>query len=141
LAGFFALGGIGVGAVVAARRDAAQGHREARKRRAEKLEELVVAIYEYSNWITLVYKKGDDTVHDPVTPFAKIQAIATIYFPQFGDLIEALSDGGSEMLLELRGNRDNEFLSDAAIEAYDLFAQVNKLLLSVLKKYSEEHFQ
>jgi hypothetical protein len=82
------LGGIGVGLVGAARRDAAQDRREARKRRADKFEELVAAVYEFDHWLDGIRQRalvgGDAT--ETVSPFAKVQSISAVYFPKFSEL-------------------------------------------------------
>jgi hypothetical protein len=88
LAGLFALGGIGVGAVVASRRDAAQERREARKRRADKFEELVAAVYEFDHWLDSMRGHGGPQT---TSPFSKVQSIAAVYFPQFSELISELN--------------------------------------------------
>jgi hypothetical protein len=54
LSGLFALGGIEVGLVGTARRDVAQERREKTKRRADKFEELVAAVYEFDHWLTIM---------------------------------------------------------------------------------------
>ena len=65
---------------------------EQKKRRADKFEDLVGAVYEFDHWLDI--KRGialGGTDSEPtVSPFAKIQAIAAAYFPQFDPLIQEL---------------------------------------------------
>src|SRR5258707_14095689 len=77
------LGGIGVGLVGAARRDAALERREARKRRADKFEELVAAVYEFDHWLSSLRERdafGMGDTRNTVSPFAKVQSISSVYF-------------------------------------------------------------
>jgi hypothetical protein len=66
---------------------------EKRRRRAEKLEELVAAVYEFDHWIENtrnITAFGETDLSQTASPFAKIQAIVAIYFPQFSELVGAL---------------------------------------------------
>jgi hypothetical protein len=69
-----------------------QSRKETKKRRAEKFEELVSAVYEHDHWIDSLRRiyvvKLDGEIK--VSPFAKIRAISDIYFPQFRKEIEEL---------------------------------------------------
>ena len=73
LAGIFALGGVIAGQIGTARRDAAQERREARKRRADKFEELVAAVYEFDHWVDSIRQRdaGGADIPERVSPFAK----------------------------------------------------------------------
>jgi hypothetical protein len=97
------LGGIGVGLVGAARRDAAQDRRDAKKRRAEKFEELVAAVYEFDHWLTGIRDREAVGVHvdgpQTVSPFSKVEAISSVYFPQFIPLIDELDDASVQYLI------------------------------------------
>jgi hypothetical protein len=90
----FALGGIGIGLLATARRDAAQDRRDAKKRRADKFEELVAAVYDFDHWLDNVRQRdglGIATAEPQrVSPFAKVQATSAVYFPQFNDTVAAL---------------------------------------------------
>jgi hypothetical protein len=57
LGGLLALGGTVATAVVTVVRDLVQQSREARKRRADKFEELVAAVYEFDHWLTLTRQR------------------------------------------------------------------------------------
>ncbi len=83
-----------MGAVVAARRDVAQQRHEKAKRRTDKFEELVAAVYEFDHWLDGVRERDAFGIRPdvPVTvsPFAKVQAISAVYFPQFSGLVDEL---------------------------------------------------
>jgi hypothetical protein len=69
---------------------------ERKRKRAEKFEELVSAVYEYDHWtdtvrvIRVVGSEGEITV----SPFAKIHAISDTYFPDFEKAVEELRIAG-----------------------------------------------
>jgi hypothetical protein len=58
---------------------------ERKKKRAEKLEELVAAVYEFDHYLDRY--KNITTYGDPgeegLSPMSKMEAIATVYFPEF----------------------------------------------------------
>src|SRR6516165_5568445 len=89
--------GVVVGGVIALAgfvvRDVLQEWRDKKKRRADKFEELVAAVYEFDHWIEAArdrYVYGRD-VPETVSPFAKVQSISSIYFPQFRALVGELN--------------------------------------------------
>jgi hypothetical protein len=133
LTGLFALGGIGVGLVGSVRRDAAQDRREARKRRADKFEELVAAVYEFDHWL------------ETVSPFAKLQAISSVYFPQFSKLVGELDIVSSQYVAWIY-NPQEVTLSDTGkplpfVEAYKPYMQKREALLKALQKFAHDEFQ
>jgi hypothetical protein len=94
LTGFFALGEIGVGLVGTARRDAAQERREKTQRRADKFEELVAAVYEFDDWLEGLTDReafGRENIPIAASPFAKVQSILSVYFPQFNHQVIELA--------------------------------------------------
>jgi hypothetical protein len=150
LSGAFALGGIGVGLRETARWDAAQERRETRKRRAEKFEELVAAVYEFNYWVDSIRRQhafGDDNGPEKVSPFAKVQSISAVYFPQFNKLIGELDRAADRYLgwiYQARQKRiasGSELLSDGFKEAYVPYGQKREALLNALKKFAWEEFQ
>ena len=70
---------------------------EKKKRRAEKFEELVAAIYEFDHWLDNERTRGlgGSTSPPEVSPFAKIQAISAVHFPSFDPLIRELDNGAA----------------------------------------------
>jgi hypothetical protein len=63
---------------------------EKKKKKAEKLEELLSALYEYNNFVSSIRYVKNKTGEDRISTatFAKIEAITNIYFPQFSDQVE-----------------------------------------------------
>jgi len=65
--------------------ESAKQRNEKRKKRAEKIEELMSAVYEFDHWLTQY--RNITAYGDPgevgVSPLAKIEAIAAVYFPMF----------------------------------------------------------
>jgi hypothetical protein len=148
LTGLFALGGIGVGLVGSARRDAAQDRREARKRRADKFEELVAAVYEFDHWLTLTRQRElekKEGIPETVPPFAKLQAISSVYFPQFSKLVGELDIVSSQYVAWIY-NPQEVTLSDTGkplpfVEAYKPYMQKREALLKALQKFAHDEFQ
>src|SRR5260370_25146474 len=138
------LGGIGVGLVGSARRDAAQERHEKAKRRADKFEELVAAVYEFDHWLSGVRERDAFGVSPdiPVTvsPFAKVQSISSVYFQQFSELIlelETASDQYRIWMYQAEGRRvsKNAQYADGFSEAYGPYVQKREALLDALKKF------
>jgi hypothetical protein len=90
--GALSMGGIGIGLVVAVVRDWMSRKEERRNRRADKFEELVAALYEFDHWVDTARNRalGGAAAEPSVSPFAKIQAITSVYFPQFDPLVREL---------------------------------------------------
>jgi hypothetical protein len=150
LTGLFALGGIGVGLVGTARRDAAQERRETRKRREEKFQELVAAVYEYDHWTDQTRWRAifDEDIPQTVSPFAKIQSISAVYFPQFGRLVDELNAYASQYVSWIyttaaakKGSKGYAEASDGFNEAYMPYMNSREALLDALKKFAREEFQ
>jgi hypothetical protein len=151
LTGLFALGGIGVGLVGAARRDVAQERREARKRREVRFEELVAAVYEFDHWLETMRQRdafGDaDAAKETASPFAKVQSISAVYFPQFSELIGELDRASDQYRLWIykavlkRVAKNLAQLADGFDEASLPYVRKREALLDALKKFAHEHFQ
>jgi hypothetical protein len=143
------LGGIGVGLVGTARRDAAQDRREARKRREEKFEELVAAVYEFDHWLTLsrqrVLKEVEGIPPETVSPFAKVQSIAAVYFPQFSEMVDELNIVSSRYVAWIYNPQEAALFGTAKPlqfeEVYRPYVQKFEALLDALKAFAHEEFQ
>ena len=149
LTGVFALGGIGIGSTTTARRDAAQQRREDKKRRADKFEELVAAVYEFDHWLDDIRNAalGAAEASKTVSPFAKVQAISSIYFPQFSEIVRELGKKSNQLLVwvhlaehkRVTGNIDN--IGQGFGEIYTPYAQQFGQLTEALTKFAAEEFQ
>ena len=90
--GLLALGGTIAGVIGTVIRDEIQKRHDRKKRRVDKFEELVAAVYEFDHWLDRDkdrYAYGND-VPETVSPFGKVQSISSIYFPQFVALVGEL---------------------------------------------------
>jgi hypothetical protein len=72
--GLLALGGTVAGAIATTIRDATQQRYETRKRRADKFEELVAAVYEFDHWLDGIRNRdayGNDKVPETASPLRR----------------------------------------------------------------------
>jgi hypothetical protein len=149
--GLLTLGGIGVGLVATARRDAVQDRRDAKKRRADKFEELVAAVYAFDHWLEGIRLRDAHGVDNgeprTVSPFAKVQAIAAVYFPQFNKAVaelDVVADQYQGWICKAEGKRLSgkiDQLNDGFKDAYDPYASRRVTLLSALKAFAQTEFQ
>jgi hypothetical protein len=148
LAGLFALGGIGVGLVGTARRDAAQERREAKKRREDKFEEFVAAVYEFDYWLEGVRDReafGRYGIPMAASPFAKVEAISAVYYPQFQRLIADLwvaADRYQNWIRRVADERkDGRQGTKDFLEVLDPYMAARGALLDAIKNFPREEFQ
>jgi hypothetical protein len=121
---------------------------EKKKKRAEKFEELVAAVYEFDYWADrsariYVFLGGGDV---GLSPASKVEAIAAVHFPQFQKKIaEVRSVGFSyqqaayEGAKSLAGKTDYEF-TDFLRKASNPYVRKRDELLHELKKFAGEEF-
>jgi hypothetical protein len=70
-----------------------------RRRRIQKYEELVGAIFEFDSWVDMLRRNqawGDNLPSAGVSPFAKVLAIADVYFPECCGQVYALGQAAEE---------------------------------------------
>jgi hypothetical protein len=149
--GLLALGGTVATAVVTVVRDLVQQSREARKRRAEKFEELVAAVYEFDHWIEVHRSATTDRIPFPQTtsPMIKVSTISAVYFPQFSKLafeMELASVLYLNSILSKNFKQEYLYLSDkeqakTAWEYWMDFGARRTDLTKALKEFAHEHFQ
>jgi len=79
---------------------------EKTNKRREKLEELVTTLYDHHHWLKTLYSvKVDGQAGEiSVPPFAKIEAIKHVYFPQFDKLVNDLAIASVAYERFLQGN-------------------------------------
>jgi hypothetical protein len=80
--GLLGVGGTLAGAIVPVIRDELQKRHETKRRRSDKFEEMVAAVYEFEHWLTLVRQRelyGIEGIPETVSPFAKVQSISAVY--------------------------------------------------------------
>jgi hypothetical protein len=141
MTGFFALGGVGISSWLTSRRDAAQEQREAKRRRADKFEELVAAIYDFDHWLdgNRLREVYDHKIPQSVSPFAKVQSVSAAYFPQFDQAIRELDAATSSYRswMEIAP----QINASGFEEAYNPYAEKRDALLDALKKFAQKEFQ
>lgn len=119
-----------------------------RKKRAEKLEELIGYIYAHDHWLSRmrsIRAFGAQDTEDP-TPLPKASAIAAIYFPQFATALSELSLATSNYEVwmfeaaqkRLRGNIQK--LSDGHPAAYEPYMRKREDVLNTLREFAKSEF-
>jgi hypothetical protein len=121
---------------------------EKKRKRAEKFEELVGAVYEYDHWIdtTRNIRIVSDDREITVSPIAKIRAISVTYFPEFERAVEELQTAGLRygmwMLQAGQKRLQNE---PEALAGHEEFAKVyvekRQSLLTELRSFARREFQ
>jgi hypothetical protein len=95
--GLLTIGGGVVATIGLFVRDMFQARKDAEKKQREKFEELVGALFEFDHWVDnlrRIYFDGE-SIPEAVSPFAKLLAISTIYFPRFDNSVRGLSGATS----------------------------------------------
>jgi hypothetical protein len=147
--GLLAIAGGLVGVVATAIRDAAQTRHEKQKRRADKFEELVAAVYEFDHWVDscrLRDVSGED-IPPSVSPFARIQSISSVYFPKFDAALKELDAATSQYRLWMTGAAQRRIAGDITnrndgfVDAYRPYSLKRDGLVDALKKFAHEEFQ
>jgi hypothetical protein len=104
-----------------------EGRKEAtekKRMRAQKFEEMVAAIFEFDYWIKNLRKTEAYGYKLPaaVSPFAKIEAISAVYFPNFAERI---------VILETSAARYRAWMTDAGTARVTMAQQTGKELIDV----------
>lgn len=120
-----------------------------KKKRAEKLEEMIGYIYAHEHWLDIVRNirvyGAPDTQEQ--TPLPKANAIAAIYFPQFIPALAKLSVVSRQYELwmleaakkRLAGNING--LNDGHQEAYQSYLDMREELLKLLRECAASEFR
>jgi hypothetical protein len=121
---------------------------ERQKRRAEKFQELVAALFEVDHWVNNVRRDvaiGEE-VPDVVSPFWKVHAISAAYFPEFEAAIQALDGATSRYRLWMTEESQRRLAGQAGRaceghkEAYEPYQQSRDGLLKALKEFAAKEF-
>jgi hypothetical protein len=149
--GLLALGGTVAVVIGTAIRDVVQQRHEKRKRRAEKFEEMVAAVYDFDQWVQTHMHATIDRTQLPQTmsPIVKASAISAVYFPQFDKLISEMEFASSVYLnsiLSKNFKQEYTYLNDreqgrTAAEYWMDFGAKRTVLTNALKKFAHEEFQ
>jgi hypothetical protein len=145
--GAIALAGSWLGPLFSDRRKEAA---EKRQRRSAKFEEMVAAVYEYDHWIDKMRDEalGSTLPPLPISPMAKIEAIAAVYFPQkftkqIADVNRA-TIGYTFWMAKARQRRlaglSADQVTEGMTEAYQPYMRAKDALLDDLRKFAEKGF-
>jgi hypothetical protein len=148
IGGVIALAGTWLGPGISERHKETQ---EKRKTRAANFVELVALVYEFDHWLD---KERDanlsaaDYVRQELSPFAKLEAIAAVHFPQFDKLIRELDLQADKCMIWMMGVRVNRIkgtLSDSPLDKYvellKPYAEARNKLLDALREFAHKEFQ
>jgi hypothetical protein len=148
--GLLGVGGTMVGVIGTTIRDVAQQRHEKAKRRADKFEELVAAVYEFDHWLDSMRDRdafGQGDAQRTASPFAKVQSISSVYFPQFSELIGEIDRATSHYRTwiwnteQLRRANATARLWDGFNEVSIPYVQKREALLGALTKFARDEFQ
>jgi hypothetical protein len=148
--GLLGVGGTLVGVIGTTIRDVAQQRHDKAKRRADKFEELVAAVYEFDHWLNGIRNRCLDGIGngpETVSPFAKVQSISSVYFPQFDESIAELDRTSNDYkgwIYVAGAQRVSENLiigPDEYSAATMPYIRKREALLNVLKKFAHDEFQ
>jgi hypothetical protein len=121
-----------------------------KRKRAEKLEELIAAVVEHFHWISAfryftISGQGSEPTLSPIT---KVQAITGTYFPEFDVLVQQLDSASNEYekwILSIgqkrvRNERGYEKLvgHDEVLKAY---TEKQQAFLTALRRFARREFQ
>ena len=146
--GLLTLGGVVAAALGTGIRDVVQRRSEERKRRSDKFEELVAAVYDFDHWLDRLKDRfifGAD-VPETVSPFGKVQSISSVYFPQFSTLANDLDEAATEYRRWMIGAGEKRLNKDPThiggfVEAYEPYKRKRNALLDALQKFARKHFK
>jgi hypothetical protein len=146
--GLIAIGGTIVGIAGSTLIFLLQTRAEKKKRREEKFLDLVAAVYEHDHWLDTLRRTYVVELEGEikVSPFAKIQAISDVYFPQFGKAVDELGAAAQEYrnwMYEVAQHMPEtkaELFAGHKIAVAPYMAKQNALLAE-LKTFSRRNFQ
>lgn len=126
-----------------------QTKEEKKKRRAEKFEELVTAVYEFDHWLDRKESISAFGIEEKleVSPFAKVEAIAGVYFPQFVKTVSELQltirtyEVWISEAAQKRIAGDTQHVSDGLLDVYNPYMKKREELLDGLRAFAVSHFQ
>lgn len=117
---------------------------EKKKKRAEKIEELVTAVYEFDHWVDKY--RNVTAFGDPgeigLSPMAKMEAIAAVHFPVFLDKISAVDEAANKyvvwILAAAQKRLDGKIkeINEGFAEASRPYLQRRNDLLDELKEFA-----
>lgn len=134
---------------------------ERKRTRAQKFEEMVAAVYEFDHWVDNLRQERAYGMDRPstVSPFAKIEAISALYFPQFDPSVKALKKAADDYRTwmtkagvarlsrqeeVIKGSLDLLDIPEMSVEpsgkAYDPYGKAKDALLGQLIELARKEF-
>jgi hypothetical protein len=147
IGGVIALAGTWLGPWISERHKEKQ---EKRKTRAPKFEELVATVYEFDHWLDRERDAnlGGNYESQGVSPFAKLEAIAAVYFPQFDNLIQELNSAADRYIFwmtNVRVKYASNTLGEKPLEGFEEviepYNEVRNRVLKALREFAHKEFQ
>jgi hypothetical protein len=147
IGGVIALSGTWLGPWISERHKEKQ---ERKKINASKFEELVAAVYEFDGWLD---KERDanfanEASKQGMSPFAKLEAIAAVYFPQFDGLIRQLDQEAGKYTIWMNQTRVKIITGTLAADPLDgykemiePYAEARNKLLQALRDFAHKEFR
>jgi hypothetical protein len=145
--GLIAMGGVLISGGITLAVNLLQAGNEKKKRRQEKFEELVTAIFDYEHWLIVardmyLHAKTTELVPTlPPSPFAKLHAISVVYFPELEKKIHELGLAGATFMSWVYAARSKGIRGDGDHiagfkDAYEAFLKVVRSLRTELSSYA-----
>jgi hypothetical protein len=128
--------------------DRVKAKTERQRRRAEKFEELVLALYEHRHWMerARVIRVFSDNDVVEASPIAKVETISAIYFPEFREQIsnlDILADRYELWMIEARRKRLHNVANyaDGATDVFGPYSEASLKLLKEMREFAKREFQ
>ena len=122
---------------------------EKKRIRAEKFEEMVTAIYEFDDWLNrkenIQVFGGEEKLGS--SPFAKMEAISAVYFPEFMEKTEELQKAVRNYELWMskawkkRVDGEIDKVNEGLLDVFNPYKDRRKELLKGLRNYASKNFQ
>jgi hypothetical protein len=119
-----------------------------KNRRAEKFEELVAALFDHKHWLDTMSKIRvfDQEGQLTTSPFARVQAISSAYFPELAQEIAELdlaAERYETWILDAREKRlrDDQSYLEGGREAYNSYFEQFHSLQTKLRAFARGEFR
>ncbi len=119
---------------------------EKKKKKAEKLEELIATLHEFDYWMyaseSAILRRRAETA--PIRPSGKVQAITYMYFPQFSqdvERLEALAAEHHKWIIFVGTQISTDEFREMKPKVYLPYKDAFNSLLGALVKYARCEFK
>jgi hypothetical protein len=110
---------------------------EKKNKKAEKLEELVAALHDHFYWL----KSGEEIKYNDPHPWAKIEAIQYVYFPEFSDLSKALWDAETSYIRSKKERIPGEEFDEIVKRNWLKYSVCFNSYVENIENYAKREFQ